>query len=594
MKRKLEGVDSSPQTSDAENSCSSIITNSSSDVPLDSLQNLSSKRKKTKTKKSVKFTGVTVFYFPRIQGFTCIPSEGGSTLGMSDKHLYSKDFSLQEHFVEQKRIHKLYLEEQRRQGKIIPEFLMEDSEEDEDSDFDDSDEYCFLQPLTVRQRRITLRQSGVKKIDSTEKDYCKKVRNSREFCGCDCNIFCDPDSCACSLAGINCQVDRQSFPCGCSKEGCGNINGRIEFNPLRVKTHFIHTKMRLELERHDTDIPIKVDHSCSKETPDNVAETEKDISCKNDRKEAIDLTEFNSNELGSCRDCQNWEVCNVMMQEVENAEAEQQRAVMNIYSNTTQQMVEISNTLPTGVLMFNDNEGELYQRESSQSYYPYKQNVPFSGNQACPNESTPNYVERTDFPKTYQNLSSFQNSVGCNSTEFCANADKTKSSYEQNGHYYQKFHNAVNPSSLEYKMDSTYTDIHHFEWEQHKMMQNQVQQTALNQTACSYTTMTNTTSDKIAEACPGISSHISSINNQEQCTTPINEYSESYNCETNIVTGKTYLNLDNTTTSQEPKLDGISTTTQSHPGLLEINCQVGGSSNFGEIIKESLVETVSA
>lgn len=514
---------------------------------------------------------------------------------MSDKHLYSKDFSLQEHFVEQKRIHKLYLEEQRRQGKIIPEFLMEDSEEDEDSDFDDSDEYCFLQPLTVRQRRITLRQSGVKKIDSTEKDYCKKVRNSREFCGCDCNIFCDPDSCACSLAGINCQVDRQSFPCGCSKEGCGNINGRIEFNPLRVKTHFIHTKMRLELERHDTDIPIKVDHSCSKETPDNVAETEKDISCENDRKEAIDLTEFNSNELGSCRDCQNWEVCNVMMQEVENAEAEQQRAVMNIYSNTTQQMVEISNTLPTGVLMFNDNEGELYQRESSQSYYPYKQNVPFSGNQACPgSESTPNYVERTDFPKTYQNLSSFQNSVSCNSTEFCANADKTKSSYEQNGHYYQKFHNAVNPSSLEYKMDSTYTDIHHFEWEQHKMMQNQVQQTALNQNACSYTTMTNTTSDKIAEACPGISSHISSINNQEQCTTPINEYSESYNCETNIVTGKTYLNLDNTTTSQEPKLDGISTTTQSHPGLLEINCQVGGSSNFGEIIKESLVETVSA
>lgn len=175
MKRKLEGVDSSPQTSDAENSCSSVITNSSSDVPLDSLQNLSSKRKKTKTKKSVKFTGVTVFYFPRIQGFTCIPSEGGSTLGMSDKHLYSKDFSLQEHFVEQKRIHKLYLEEQRRQGKIIPEFLMEDSEEDEDSDFDDSDEYCFLQPLTVRQRRITLRQPGVKKLIAPKKITARKL-----------------------------------------------------------------------------------------------------------------------------------------------------------------------------------------------------------------------------------------------------------------------------------------------------------------------------------------------------------------------------------------------------------------------------------
>ena len=34
-----------------------------------------------KQKKSVKFKGVTVFYFPRKQGFTCIPSQGGSTLG---------------------------------------------------------------------------------------------------------------------------------------------------------------------------------------------------------------------------------------------------------------------------------------------------------------------------------------------------------------------------------------------------------------------------------------------------------------------------------------------------------------------------------
>ena len=519
---------------------------------------------------------------------------------MSDKHLYKRDFSLQEHFVEQKRIHKLYLEDQQRQGKIIPDFLMEDrsSDEEEESDFDDSDEYCFLQPLTVKQRRVTLKQSGVKKIDSTEKDYCKKVRNSREFCGCDCNMFCDPESCACSLAGINCQVDRQSFPCGCSKEGCGNINGRIEFNPLRVKTHFIHTKMRLELERHDTDIPIKADNSCSKDDIDNLAESETDFGCDNDAKKVIDLCEFNSNELGSCRDCQNWEVCNVMMQEVENAEAEQQRAVMNIYSNTTQQMVEISNTLPSGVLMFNDNEDVLYHSENNQSYYPYKQNVAYSGSQACPNGGTPTYGERSDFPKTYQNLSSFQSSISCSGANFCNNAGKTKSSFEQNGHFYPKFHNAVNPSSLEYKLDTSYTELQHFEWEQHKMMHNPSQQNLTNQSTCSYTTMTNTTSDKIAEACPGISSHISSNSNQDQCATSINEYSEGYNCETNLVTGKTYLNLDTTSTTQELKVDGMTTTTttttQTHSGMMDINCQAGGSSNFGEIIKESLVETVSA
>lgn len=40
-----------------------------------------------------------------------------------------------------------------------------------------------------------------------------------------------------------------SFPCGCTRDGCGNLFGRIEFNPIRVRTHFIHTLMRLELER---------------------------------------------------------------------------------------------------------------------------------------------------------------------------------------------------------------------------------------------------------------------------------------------------------------------------------------------------------
>lgn len=40
-----------------------------------------------------------------------------------------------------------------------------------------------------------------------------------------------------------------SFPCGCTRDGCGNSSGRIEFNPVRVRTHFIHTLMRLDLEK---------------------------------------------------------------------------------------------------------------------------------------------------------------------------------------------------------------------------------------------------------------------------------------------------------------------------------------------------------
>lgn len=40
-----------------------------------------------------------------------------------------------------------------------------------------------------------------------------------------------------------------SFPCGCTKEGCSNAAGRVEFNPIRVRTHFLHTIMKLELEK---------------------------------------------------------------------------------------------------------------------------------------------------------------------------------------------------------------------------------------------------------------------------------------------------------------------------------------------------------
>lgn len=44
-------------------------------------------------------------------------------------------------------------------------------------------------------------------------------------------------------------MDRFNFPCGCTKDGCGNAQGRTEFNSRRVRTHYIQTIMRLELER---------------------------------------------------------------------------------------------------------------------------------------------------------------------------------------------------------------------------------------------------------------------------------------------------------------------------------------------------------
>lgn len=80
------------------------------------------------------------------------------------------------------------------------------SDDDIDLDNTEVDEYFFLQPLTTKKRRVLLRSSGVKKIDVEEKHELQTIRVSREDCGCDCSLFCDPDTCACSIAGIKCQV----------------------------------------------------------------------------------------------------------------------------------------------------------------------------------------------------------------------------------------------------------------------------------------------------------------------------------------------------------------------------------------------------
>ena len=211
------------------------------------------------SKKSVNFCGVTVYYFPRSQGFTCVPSQGGSTLGMDPKHFQKRDFSLDGHAEEKKKVHKEILVRQRRFAKMYQKqhngstSESEDASDDDLSEISDSelelDSCYFLQPVPIRQRRALLRSAGVRRIDSFEKEECRDIRASREFCGCECRMYCDPRTCLCAIAGIKCQVDRLSFPCGCTRDGCGNAAGRVEFNPLRVRTHFIRTLMRLEMEK---------------------------------------------------------------------------------------------------------------------------------------------------------------------------------------------------------------------------------------------------------------------------------------------------------------------------------------------------------
>lgn len=211
---------------------------------------------KTKKKKGISFDNVTVYYFPRTQGFTCVPSQGGSTLGMGSQHSHVQRFSISEHAVEQRRLHRQILQQLRSERHMNRTGASSSDDSDSEEELSDAseseldlDSYYFLQPVPTRQRRALLRAAGVRKIDALEKDECRDIRSSREFCGCGCKGYCDPDTCSCSQAGIKCQVDRLNFPCGCTRDNCANSSGRIEFNPVRVRTHFIHTLMRLELEK---------------------------------------------------------------------------------------------------------------------------------------------------------------------------------------------------------------------------------------------------------------------------------------------------------------------------------------------------------
>ncbi|XP_051879356.1 cysteine/serine-rich nuclear protein 1b isoform X1 [Pristis pectinata] len=237
------------------------------------------KRAKRTRKNHVQFDRVVVFYFARCQGFTSVPSQGGCTLGMASKHSSCQQYTLAEFAKEQEQVRSEKIKELLKEQKLNSLRLQltkngtADSEEADrltvddisDDDIDvgevELDSSFFPQPYPAKKRHTMLKAAGVKKIDREEKRELNAIRMSREDCGCDCKGFCEPETCSCSLAGIKCQMDRMSFPCGCTKDGCGNTMGRIEFNSARVQTHFIHTIMKLDLETRQVNSANKNEES---------------------------------------------------------------------------------------------------------------------------------------------------------------------------------------------------------------------------------------------------------------------------------------------------------------------------------------------
>lgn len=85
---------------------------------FDSVADSILKREKRVRTRRVHFDNVTVYYFSRRQGFTSVPSQGGSTLGMSNRHSGVRQFSLGEFALEQERIHRDMLRDHLKEEKI--------------------------------------------------------------------------------------------------------------------------------------------------------------------------------------------------------------------------------------------------------------------------------------------------------------------------------------------------------------------------------------------------------------------------------------------------------------------------------------------
>ncbi|KAH7714253.1 Cysteine/serine-rich nuclear protein 1 [Aphelenchoides avenae] len=120
-----------------------------------------------------------------------------------------------------------------------------ESEEDEDEVVPDADE--GPQPLRKRIRRAILERAGVE-LEPTVREMNRQIRVSRMTCGCSCaDGVCDPNTCECATEGIKCQQDKPGFPCACSGATCANPEGRVEFDPHNIHTHFVQTMMRLKV-----------------------------------------------------------------------------------------------------------------------------------------------------------------------------------------------------------------------------------------------------------------------------------------------------------------------------------------------------------
>lgn len=66
----------------------------------------------------MQFDQVTVFFFPRCQGFTSVPSRGGCTLGMLQRHSVQRRYTLAEFAIEQRQLRREKIKNRMKEERL--------------------------------------------------------------------------------------------------------------------------------------------------------------------------------------------------------------------------------------------------------------------------------------------------------------------------------------------------------------------------------------------------------------------------------------------------------------------------------------------
>ncbi|VDK73917.1 unnamed protein product [Onchocerca ochengi] len=261
-------------------------------------------------KKGVRFENVKIYLFERTQGFDVVPSSGGIALGMQKRHFDIHEVALCNNMTDDditksqdcklsakdsvewvgtmptrrkrgyyntfdenataKRLRigddtmdqtlskmKAITNVENGESKIserISSISIPDSVSRHINNIKEENEKDniltvkkYFRPLGQRTRLLKLKNAGFKKFMKDDQATCDVIRESRKHCGCSCGILpCSPETCECSRNGIECLVDRPSFPCTCTATDCNNIFGRREFDEAVVRSHFYSTLVRTQ------------------------------------------------------------------------------------------------------------------------------------------------------------------------------------------------------------------------------------------------------------------------------------------------------------------------------------------------------------